>query len=59
MINVREQQTVVSQQLAILRRAKIVSNLRKGKSVYYFINYDQVKHIEDCVSSILGEEERA
>lgn len=34
-----EVQPVVSQHLAILRRVKAVHTNRKGKEIYYFVNY--------------------
>lgn len=56
MIHVRERQTAISQQLGILRDAKIVSYLRKGKAKHYFINLDRVKEIESCLTSLLDED---
>lgn len=51
-LNLREEQTVISQHLSILRNAKIVTFLKKGKHVYYFLNKSRVLEIQKCVSHL-------
>jgi DNA-binding transcriptional ArsR family regulator len=41
--NLREEQTKISQHLNILRKAKIVTFLKKGKNVHYFLNKAMIK----------------
>lgn len=38
-------QSAVSHQLRVLKNAKLVSNRREGKTVYYFLSDDHVKTI--------------
>jgi DNA-binding transcriptional ArsR family regulator len=38
-------QSVVSQHLSILRRAKIVNTKRIGKNIYYSVNYHRISKI--------------
>lgn len=38
-------QSIISQQLKILRDADIVLYQRSGKEMHYTINYDRIKHI--------------
>ena len=40
------EQSVTSQHLAVLRKAKLVHSLREGKKVYYSVNYDQVNKLQ-------------
>jgi ArsR family transcriptional regulator, virulence genes transcriptional regulator len=40
-----EEQSVISQQLAILRKQGIVKTKREGKWVWYSIDYDRLKEV--------------
>jgi len=51
-INLREQQTIISQHLNILRQAKIVTFLKKGKNVYYFLDKPRMIEIQNCISGL-------
>lgn len=53
-IQLRLEQSVVSQHLAILRRAGVVQTERDGKYIYYLINYDRFAHISEVVSDLLS-----
>jgi DNA-binding transcriptional ArsR family regulator len=44
-VNMRLEQSVASQHLAILRKAGIVFAIRHGKSIYYSINYSRLQEI--------------
>ncbi len=48
------EQSVASQHLAILRREKIVSTRRDGKTIYYSINGERMTEIIAFVDSMLG-----
>ena len=43
-------QSVVSQQLAILRNASVVKAKRDGKQMFYSINTHKVEHIKELIS---------
>jgi DNA-binding transcriptional ArsR family regulator len=50
-IEMRLEQSIASQHLAILRRAKIVNTTREGKFIFYSINesrLDEVNSILNC-----------
>ncbi len=47
-------QSVASQHLAILRKARIVSTKRDGKFIYYTINKRQVEAIEEFVTKLVS-----
>ncbi len=49
------EQSVISQHLAILRRAKIISNLKTGKFVHYYINNARVIEIQSFLDSLLDD----
>ena len=53
-VQLRLEQSVASQHLAILRRAGIVSTKREGKFIYYTINKQRVKAIDEFVSKLVG-----
>lgn len=53
--NLREDQTKISQHLNILRKAKIVTFLKKGKNVYYFLNKARIAEIQKSLSGLLDE----
>lgn len=43
-------QSVVSQQLSILRNAGVVKTKREGKQIFYSINTHKVEHIKEIIS---------
>lgn len=51
-IQMRLEQSVASQHLAILRRAGIVKTEREGKFVYYRLDPDRVDIIHQCVEKL-------
>lgn len=48
------EQSVASQHLAILRRAKIVSTSRIGKQIIYSVNYDRIAQYSKNVKELLA-----
>ena len=44
-IKLRLEQSVVSQHLAILRKAGFVQTERQGKFIFYAVNYERIKQI--------------
>lgn len=53
-IEMRIEQSVASQHLAILRRAGLVNASRDGKFIFYTINYKRVKEINDLIEAFVG-----
>jgi DNA-binding transcriptional ArsR family regulator len=53
-VKLRLEQSVASQHLAILRKAGIVTTKREGKFIYYTINKQRVKAIDDFVNKLVG-----
>ena len=53
-IKLRLEQSVVSQHLAILRRAAIVITHRDGKFIYYSVNYKRLKEVSEFVEQLVG-----
>ena len=53
-IKLRLEQSVVSQHLAILRRAAIVITHRDGKFIYYSVNYKRLKEVSAFVEQLVG-----
>ena len=53
-VKLKLEQSVASQNLAILRRAGIVSTQRDGKFIYYSVNYPRVQEVVDFVEQLLG-----
>ena len=51
-IQLRLEQSVASQHLAILRRAGIVKTNRDGKFIYYSVNNPRVVQIMKCVEDL-------
>ena len=49
------EQSVASQHLAILRKHNIVKAQREGRTIYYSINYERLKEIEDVSTQLLKE----
>lgn len=52
-LEMKLEQSIVSQHLAVLRRAKIVNTLREGKHIYYSVNKDMIDNLNNTVKSIL------
>jgi DNA-binding transcriptional ArsR family regulator len=53
-VQLRLEQSVASQHLAILRRAGIVKAERDGKFIYYRINEERVRRINEFVDTLLN-----
>lgn len=53
-VKLRLEQSVASQHLAILRKARIVSTQRDGKFIFYTINSSRIEAINEFVKDILG-----
>ena len=51
-IKLRLEQSVVSQHLAILRRAGFVQTERHGKFIFYAVNYERVKQIHKTAKEL-------
>ena len=54
-IKLRRGQSVASQQLGILRRAGFVLTERKGKQVFYQVNYDRLGEVQNLSKQLSGE----
>ena len=52
-VQLRLEQSVASQHLAILRRAGIVKTEREGKFIYYTINNTRIGEIMKCVDALI------
>lgn len=52
--SLRIEQCVASQHLAILRTNKLVSTERKGKYIYYSINYSRLQLINDFIKNLIA-----
>jgi DNA-binding transcriptional ArsR family regulator len=46
------EQSVASQHLAILRKAKIVATEREGRFIFYSINYQWLQQLHDIADSL-------
>lgn len=53
-IQLRLEQSVASQHLAILRRAGIVKTERHGKFIFYTINCARISEIMKCVDELIA-----
>jgi len=53
-VQLRLEQSVASQHLAILRRAGVVKTERDGKFIYYTISNDRLAHIMQCVEDLIN-----
>ena len=53
-IQLRLEQSVASQHLAILRRAGVVKTDREGKFIYYGLQHQRIEEIEKCVEELLA-----
>jgi DNA-binding transcriptional ArsR family regulator len=47
------EQTVASQQLAILRRAGMVATERSGKQIFYSVNYQRLREVQQQAAAVL------
>ena len=54
-VNLRIEQSVASQHLKILRESKIVETERKGKSILYKPNYNNLTKLEKIVTETVTE----
>jgi len=52
-VQLRLEQSVASQHLAILRRAGIVKTERDGKFIHYTINHKRIAEIMKCVDELI------
>ncbi len=53
-VQLRLEQSVASQHLAILRRAGIVKTEREGKFIYYALHHQRIAEIGRCVVDLLS-----
>ena len=53
-VQLRLEQSVASQHLAILRKAGIVSTQRDGKFIYYAVNFKRIEEIDTFVKQLVG-----
>ncbi len=53
-VELRLEQSVASQHLAILRRAGLVTASRDGKFIHYSVNYKRLKEINRFVEDFVG-----
>ena len=53
-IQLRLEQSVTSQHLAILRRAGIVTTERQGKFIYYSLNKERLNQISQLIDELAG-----
>ncbi|HLK31278.1 MAG TPA: metalloregulator ArsR/SmtB family transcription factor [Puia sp.] len=52
-VQLRLEQSVASQHLAILRKAGIVTTERDGKFIYYTVSDERIAHIMKCVGNLI------
>lgn len=52
-VKLRIEQSVASQHLAILRRAKLVVAEREGKNVFYSVNYSRLNQLHSVSGQLL------
>lgn len=53
-VQLRLEQSVASQHLAILRKAGILITEREGKFIYYLINYKRIEEIGNIVNELVA-----
>jgi DNA-binding transcriptional ArsR family regulator len=46
------EQSVASQHLAVLRREQFVSTERQGKFIFYSVNYQRIKQVQDLAGKL-------
>lgn len=49
------EQSITSQHLRILREAKLVHTQRKGKFIFYTVNFSKISHIVSVVDAFLAQ----
>lgn len=54
----RQRQAYVSQQLSVLRSARLINDRKEGLRVYYHINDPQILDLIDRVGKMLGHESK-
>ncbi len=50
------EQSITSQHLRVLRTSDIVETYREGKFVFYSINYDKIRQVNQAISEFLVKE---
>jgi DNA-binding transcriptional ArsR family regulator len=53
-VHMRLEQSVVSQHLAILRRAGVVKTVREGKNIFYMLNKDRLLEIGNMINELVS-----
>ena len=53
-VKLRLEQSVASQHLAILRKARFVTTERDGKFIYYTVNYPRLHEVHEFTSHLVG-----
>ncbi len=53
-VKLRLEQSVASQHLAILRKVGLVHTEREGKFVFYSVNYDRLKKVQEKAGLLLN-----
>jgi len=53
-VDLRLEQSVASQHLAILRRAGIVGTIREGKFIFYLVDYARLEQVNQFVEQLVG-----
>lgn len=51
-VKLKLEQSVVSQQLAILRQTRFVTTARQGKQIYYAVNYQRLESVLKTVRAL-------
>jgi DNA-binding transcriptional ArsR family regulator len=51
-VQLRLDQSITSQHLAVLRRAGLVNAERDGKYIFYSINYQQLHHVQKIAENL-------
>lgn len=54
-VRLKLEQSVASQHLAILRKARIVNTERDGKFIYYSLNNERIEDLSGLVEEIVGQ----
>ena len=52
-VKLRIEQSVASQHLAVLRRAKLVNAEREGKKIFYQFNYNNLERLQKLAKELL------
>lgn len=54
-VKLRLEQSVASQHLAILRKAKFVITNRDGKFIYYSVNYERLEQVHSIAVQLISQ----